>query len=123
MGPREERRMGWIMEGRVGDLTGAIAYFESRLPGWWFSVGVCHVSADATVAPDRAGCDAHFLVHNFFDSGIDCDMPPPATMAKALRTATDLAFAARDAYYIRNNIDDAMLAALIYERTLSAAGR
>lgn len=106
--------MSWTAEKQTGDLVAAIAYFNSKLPGWWFSVGACHVSADATVAPDTAGIDA-FLFHTgddpaerFFDSGFDVDLLPPATMADALIRATDLAAAARDAYCIRKNLADAL---------------
>ena len=106
--------MSWTVENQVGDLPSAIAYFHSRLPGWWFSVGACHVSADATVCPDSAGMDA-FLFHTgddpaerFFDTGFDVDLLPPATMADALIRATDLAWAARDAYLVRRKLSDAV---------------
>lgn len=97
----------WTGEKQTGNLVAAIEYFHSRLPGWWFSVGSCHVSADATVAPDRAGCDAELLRYRFFDSGFDCDFYPPLTMADALIRATDIAAKARDAFYVRRSIDDA----------------
>jgi hypothetical protein len=106
--------MSWTVEDQVGDLPSAIAYFHSRLPGWWFSVGACHVSADATVAPDSAGMDSVLFktgdgdVTRFFDTGFDVDLLPPATMADALIRATDLAWAARDAYFLRNRLSDAI---------------
>ena len=105
--------MSWTVEDQVGDLPAAIAYFHSRLPGWWFSVGACHVSADATVCPDTAGIDAWLFktgdaaVTTFFDTGFDLDLLPPATMADALIRITDLAWAARDAYCVRNCLADA----------------
>jgi hypothetical protein len=104
----------WTAQDQTGDLTAAIAYFNEKLPGWWFSVGACHVSADATVAPDSAGADADALFHSgdrtvtaFFDTGFEVDLHPPATMADSLIRATDLAKAARDAYLIRNRLSDA----------------
>lgn len=106
--------MSWTAETQTGDLVAAIAYFNAKLPGWWFSVGACHVSADATVAPDTAGIDAELFrtgdsaVTKFFDSGFDVDLHPPATMADALIRATDLAAAARDAYFVRNRLSDAI---------------
>ncbi|MEY9676060.1 hypothetical protein ABIE93_005994 [Bradyrhizobium elkanii] len=106
----------WTVENQVGDLPSAIAYFHSKLPGWWFSVGACHVSADATVCPDTAGSDDDLLrtgdddVTKFFDTGFDVDLLPPATMADALIRATDLAFAARSAYLDRNRLSDAIAA-------------
>lgn len=109
-------RMSWTVEDQVGDLPSAIAYFHSRLPGWWFSVGACHVSADASVCPDTAGIDACLFetgdndVTKFFDEGFHADLLPPATMADALIRATDLALAARDAYFVRNCLSDAVAA-------------
>lgn len=108
--------MSWTAEKQTGDLVAAIAYFHAKLPGWWFSVGACHVSADATVCPDSAGMDAFIYKHHdrevvrFFDEGFDVDLHPPATMADALIKATDLAKAARDAYFVRNNLSDAIAA-------------
>lgn len=90
--------MSWNGDIFVGDLTEAIRRFHILLPGWWFSVGLCHVSADATVAPDRAGCDADLLKMRFFDSGFSADIMPPATMAKSLIQATIMGMLARDAY-------------------------
>jgi hypothetical protein len=106
--------MSWTAEKQTGDLVKAIAYFNEKLPGWLFSVGVCHVSADATVCPDSAGADADALFHSgdrtvtaFFDTGFDVDLHPPATMADALIMVTDRARAARDAYLVRNCLADA----------------
>lgn len=105
----------WTAEAQIGDLTAAVAYFNSKLPGWWFSVGSCHVSADATCAPDTAGCDGDLLLKGpdrdvvaFFDSGFDVDLLPPATMADALRRVTDIASKTRDAYFVRRKLSDAI---------------
>jgi hypothetical protein len=107
----------WTAKEQTGDLVAAIAHFNAKLPGWWFSVGACHVSADATVAPDSAGADADALFHSgdedvtkFFDGGFDVDLHPPATIADALIRATDLAYAARIAYLGRNRLSDAVAA-------------
>jgi hypothetical protein len=106
--------MSWTVEDQVGDLPAAIAYFHSKLPGWWFSVGACHVSADATVCPDTAGCDVWLLktgsayATKFWDEGFDVDLHPPATMADALIRATDIAHTAREAYCVSNSLADAM---------------
>ena len=85
----------WTGNDQVGDLPAAIAYFNSKLPGWWFSVGACHVSADASCAPDTAGVDHALLKIWDFDAGFDVDLYPPATMADALRAVTDKAVAAK----------------------------
>lgn len=108
--------MSWTVENQVGDLEAAIAYFHARLPGWWFSVGACHVTADASVCPDTAGLDEWLFqtgdndVTKFFDEGFHADLYPPATMADALVRATHLAVAARNAYCVRNRLDDAVAA-------------
>jgi len=99
--------VNWTVEDQVGDLPEA---------GWWFSVGACHVSADATVCPDTAGQDAWLFqtgdadVTKFFDEGFDLDLLPPATMANALIRLTHRAKAARDAYAARNRLADAIAA-------------
>lgn len=90
--------MAWTAEAQTGDLTAAIKYFHEQLPGWWFSVGSCHVSADASCAPDTAGCDGDLVELKFFDEGFDVDLHPPATMADALRRVTDIAKDARNEY-------------------------
>lgn len=102
--------MAWTGEGLSGDLPGAIAYFESKLPGWWFSVGYCHVSADASCSPDSAGQDFDLLDHRFFDEGFDIDLPPPATMADALVAVTDMAVRCRDAFRSTGTISAAVQA-------------
>jgi hypothetical protein len=68
------------------DLVGAIAEFRAALPGWWFTVGECSVSCDATVGPDAAHVPEPFL--SLFDAGFDGDLRQPATVADALREAT-----------------------------------
>ena len=118
--------MNWTVEDQVGDLSDAIAYFHSQLPGWWFSVGACHVSADATVCPDTAGRDAWLFqtgdpdVTKFFDEGFGLDLLPPATMATSLIRLTHRAKAARDAYAARNRLADAVAS---WEDTGADVGR
>jgi len=70
----------------VGDIETAIKEFNEKLPGWWFTIGECSVSCDATVGPDRAYCDQDIL--NRFDDGVDWDLAQPSTLAQALREAT-----------------------------------
>lgn len=55
------------------ELTKAIAEFESSLPGWWWSVGHCSVSRDASCGPDRNGPDAYLLNDRLFDNGFHYD--------------------------------------------------
>lgn len=81
----------------VGDLAIAIRRLETELPGWWWRVGACHVSADATIGPDSAGLDAHllYLESRIFDDAFDNDLRQPATCAEALNGAIDMALAAK----------------------------
>lgn len=84
----------WQPENRT-ELATAIARIERELPGWWWSVGACHVSSDASCGPDRYGPDAHLLEHKEFDDAFDCDLRQPSTCAEALNGAIDLGVAAK----------------------------
>ncbi len=86
---------GWQPEFKA-DLVSALARLERELPGWWWRVGACHVSADATIGPDSAGPDAWLLyigATRVFDEGIDCDLKQPATCGAALNSVIDQALA------------------------------
>jgi hypothetical protein len=80
----------------MSDLDKALARLAAELPGWWWRVGSCSVSADATVGPDRAGPDADLLALCDFDEGFDNDLRQPATVAEALHGAIDRALIARE---------------------------
>ena len=86
----------------TSDLSGlvpAIERLRSELPGWLFTVGECQVSCDATVFPMGDEVDADLINHRDaeprFDSGFDCDLRQPSTMADALNGAIDAALEAR----------------------------
>jgi hypothetical protein len=72
----------------TGALYLAIDEFEINLPGWWWSVGMCSVSGDASCGVDRQGPDAHLLEgipHGHpFDAGFHADIRSgqPATALK-----------------------------------------
>jgi hypothetical protein len=85
----------WCEAGSTAGLSDAIERLYRDLPGWWFSVGNCSVSADATVGPDRTGPDGDLLAIKEFDEGIDGDLLHPATLADALNKAIDNAIAAK----------------------------
>lgn len=77
----------------IGDLPEAIAEFRAALPGWWFSVGSCSVSRDASCGPDRAFVGEPMLT--LFDSGFHCDdHEPGSTLAGSLRDVTEQALEA-----------------------------
>lgn len=86
-------------------LATQISAFRRLLPGWWFSVGECSVSADASCGPDIAGPDKQLLKIRLFDEGFHADIPQPATMAEALMHVTGEACQAR-AQAIRQLAED-----------------
>ena len=64
----------------VEDLVAAIREVPE---GWWWSVGTCSVSNDASIGPDVRYCDKATLTR--FDDGIHADLPHPSSVADALR--------------------------------------
>lgn len=79
-------------------LEFAIAEFKAKLPGWWYSVGECEKSADASCAPTRDSDDIVLIAFDRrFDDGFHVDLPQPATMADALRNVMRQGMEARDA--------------------------
>jgi hypothetical protein len=81
----------WCAGGSSAGLEEAIETLQRELPDWWWSLGNCHISADATIGPDYAGRDAHLLKLKEFDEGIDGSLLHPATVAEALLHAIELA--------------------------------
>lgn len=74
----------WQTRPVVG-LEQAIASFKAALPGWWYSLGECQVSADASCAPTRESPDHDLIaVNRAFDDGFHADLPQPATLVEAL---------------------------------------
>lgn len=77
---------GTEMHREVPAFTGSIDRAVTLVPkGWWWSVGDCSVSADASVGPDVAHCDGETLRR--YDSGIHCDIPQKSSPALALCAA------------------------------------
>lgn len=85
----------WCRQESTAGIGEAIERLYRELPGWWFSLGNCHVSADATVGPDRIGPDRALLRFEEFDNGVDGSLLHPATLAEALHNAIDNAIAAK----------------------------
>lgn len=76
-------------------LEAAIGQFKAELPGWWFTVGECQVSADASCGPTRESAHLALIpVDHRFDDGFHADLPQPARMADALRDVMRQAFEA-----------------------------
>ena len=76
-------------------LEHAIYDFKRALPGWWFTVGECQVSADASCGPTRESDHIALIpLDKRFDDGFHADLPQPATMVEALDTVRAEAYAA-----------------------------
>jgi hypothetical protein len=94
---REQERaavVAWQTAPAIG-LETAIAEFKAKLPGWWFSVGECQVSADASCGPTRESPHIALIPSDRrFDDGFHADLAQPATMADALRDVMEQALAA-----------------------------
>jgi hypothetical protein len=78
----------------MNDLENALAEFQAALPGWWWSVGSCRISGDASCGPDRGGVDKSLLSSIKFDSGFHVYLKG-GTPAEALRAVTHEASVAR----------------------------
>jgi hypothetical protein len=67
-------------------LETAIADFKRTLPGWWYSVGECQVSCDASCGPTRESPDIALIEkERRFNDGFHADLLQPSSMADALR--------------------------------------
>jgi len=79
----------WLTAPAIG-LEEAIRRFKADLPGWWFSVGECQVSCDASCAPTR---DSEHIAlvgtDEPFDSGFMVDLAQPSTLAEALNAVRE----------------------------------
>lgn len=87
----------WTVAPPLG-LENAIEEFKAALPGYWFTVGECQVSADASCGPTVESPDIALIpLDRQFDDGFHADLPLPATMADALRNVQAQAIEARRA--------------------------
>ncbi|WP_159975783.1 MULTISPECIES: hypothetical protein [unclassified Novosphingobium] len=85
------------------DLEEAIARFKADLPGWWFSVGECQVSCDASCAPTSETMDCGIVgipgSDDRFNSGFHADLEHPSSLAAALDTVREQALQALASHY------------------------
>lgn len=83
--PNADDAPDWKWQGPHG-LELAIIEFKLALPGWWFTVGECQVSADASCGPTRESPEIDLIKYDRrFDDGFHADLPQPASIADALR--------------------------------------
>ena len=75
----------WKQSAAIG-TEDAIAQFKAELSGWWFTIGECQVSADASCGPTREAPEHLALIPQDvrFDDGFHVDLAQPATIAEAL---------------------------------------
>ena len=88
------------------DLSAAVALCERVLPGWWWRIGTCCVSDDATIAPDYNSPEHGERLHREFpltphEDGcggwlVDVDQRPPRSVALALTLAILIAKEGRE---------------------------
>lgn len=84
----------WKTRQAVG-LEAAIARFKRDLPGWWYRVCECQVSADASCGPTRESEHIGLIPKDkSFDDGFHADLDMPSTMANALDNVREKALAA-----------------------------
>ena len=83
-------------------LEQALEAFKAEFPGWWWMVGECRISCDASIAmdkydigPDGNHPDSDLIGYRTFDDGFDADLPQPSTVVDALLHVMDEARIAR----------------------------
>ena len=82
----------------TADLAVAIKIFEANLPGWWWGIGSCSISRDASCGLDMNGPDAYLLKlteTRLFDEGFHHD-DKEGTLADALGNVMEQALEARE---------------------------
>lgn len=87
-------------------IENVIARFRKELPNWWFSLGECQVSCDASCAPTSHSPDMrHIPVDDRFNSGFHADVPQPSKLTDALLIVMFEALAAK--HSAEGNADEA----------------
>lgn len=62
-----------VIEGADDAFECAVHLLKKNLPNWWYRVGDCKVSADATIAPELGGVDFEFEAGSVWDDGFMFD--------------------------------------------------
>jgi hypothetical protein len=83
-------------------LEQAIEAFKAEFPGWWWKVGECRISCDATIAmdkydigPDGNHPDSDLMGYRTFDEGFEVDLRQPSSVVGALLHVMEKARVAR----------------------------
>ena len=79
-----------------GGIENVIKRFKAELPGWWYSLGECQVSCDASCAPTSHNADLSLIpLDDRFNSGFHVDVPQPSKLSSALLIVLHDALAAK----------------------------
>ena len=74
----------WPLDSHTG-IEQVIANFRAALPNWWYSLGDCQVSCDASCAPTRESDDIDLIERDDrFNTGFHADLPQPSKLIFAL---------------------------------------
>lgn len=73
-----------------------IARFREELPNWWYTVGECQISCDASCGPTSLSSDVDLIPSDErFNSGFHVDVPQPSKLSYALMIVMHQALAAK----------------------------
>jgi hypothetical protein len=98
-------------------LDEALRLFHAEFPGWCGRSARCHVSCDATIAPDRYGLDEDLLQYRTFDNGFPVDLRQPSTVADAMLTVMAKARTARREFRAKTDAAAALEATAVAEQS------
>lgn len=85
----------WALDCHEG-IEKVIARFRRELPNWWYSLGECQVSCDASCGPTSESEDIALIPQDErFNSGFHVDVPQPSKLSSALLILIYSALAAK----------------------------
>lgn len=88
-------KQGWDLDCHEG-IEKVIEKFREELPNWWYSLGECQVSCDASCAPTSLSPDIGLIPQDErFNSGFHADVPQPSKLSHALLIVMHEALAAK----------------------------
>lgn len=92
---RNATSQAWSLKCHEG-IENVIARFRRELPNWWYSLGECQVSCDASCAPTSESPDLALIPKDDrFNSGFHVDVPQPSKLSSALLIVLHEALAAK----------------------------
>lgn len=83
------------------DITLAIAVFRHVLPGWWFRLGLCALTGDASIGPDfRSDVAPPREIVDKYDDGFHADLAPGNGLHRVARALLHCTVQARQAMFL-----------------------